>query len=126
VKHCQWGERPEHEAVMQMEKACLLPVAVAGALMPDAHVGCGLPTGGVPATENTVTPLAVGVDIPCRMKMTVLDVPVRELERHPERLTRVIEAEPRFGIWHWPSFIKNRRHHEVEIRSRLRQITSRV
>jgi len=28
---------------MQMEKACLLPVAVAGALMPDAHVGYGLP-----------------------------------------------------------------------------------
>jgi tRNA-splicing ligase RtcB len=27
------------------------------------------------------------------MKMTVLDVPVRELERHPERLTRAIEAE---------------------------------
>ena len=83
---------------MQMEKACLLPVAVAGALMPDAHVGYGLPIGGVLATENTVIPYAVGVDIACRMKMTVLDVPVRELERHPERLTRAIEAETRFGV----------------------------
>src|SRR6476620_5966155 len=43
VKYRQWGEGLEHEAVMQMEKACLLPVAVAGALMPDAHVGYGLP-----------------------------------------------------------------------------------
>ena len=38
--YLQWGEHLEHDAVMQMEKACLLPVSVAGALMPDAHVGC--------------------------------------------------------------------------------------
>lgn len=63
----------EPEAVMQMEKACRLPVAVAGALMPDAHVGYGLPIGGVLATENAVIPYAVGVDIACRMKTTVLD-----------------------------------------------------
>src|SRR4029077_15876439 len=87
VKYRQWGDGLEHEAVMQMEKACLLPVAVAGALMPDAHVGYGLPIGGVLATENTVIPYAVGVDIACRMKMTVLDIPVRELERHQDRLT---------------------------------------
>jgi tRNA-splicing ligase RtcB len=110
VKYRQWGEKLEHEAVMQMEKACLLPVAVAGALMPDAHVGYGLPIGGVLATENAVIPYAVGVDIACRMKMTVLDVPIRELERHPERLTRAIEAETRFGVG---ATFKNRRHHEV-------------
>ncbi len=110
VKYRQWGEGLEHEAVMQMEKACLLPVAVAGALMPDAHVGYGLPIGGVLATENTVIPYAVGVDIACRMKMTVIDVPVRELERHPERLTRAIEAETRFGIG---ASFKNRRSHDV-------------
>src|SRR5438046_4355497 len=39
IKYRQWGQGLEPEAVMQMEKACLLPVAVAGALMPDAHVG---------------------------------------------------------------------------------------
>jgi tRNA-splicing ligase RtcB len=110
IKYRQWGEGLEHEAVMQMEKACLLPVAVAGALMPDAHVGYGLPIGGVLATENAVIPYAVGVDIACRMKMTVLDVPMRELERHPERLTRAIEAETRFGVG---ASFKNRRQHEV-------------
>jgi hypothetical protein len=36
LKYRQWGEELEHEAVMQMEKACLLPVAVACALMPGA------------------------------------------------------------------------------------------
>jgi tRNA-splicing ligase RtcB len=110
IKYRQWGEGLEHEAVMQMEKACLLPVAVAGALMPDAHVGYGLPIGGVLATENTVIPYAVGVDIACRMKMTVLDIPARELERHQDRLTRAIEAETRFGVG---ANFKNRRQHDV-------------
>ena len=110
VKYRQWGEGLEHEAVMQMEKACLLPVAVAGALMPDAHVGYGLPIGGVLATENMVIPYAVGVDIACRMKMTVLDIPARDLERHQDRLTRAIEAETRFGIG---ASFKHRRQHDV-------------
>jgi tRNA-splicing ligase RtcB len=110
VKYRQWGEGLEHEAVMQMERACLLPVAVAGALMPDAHVGYGLPIGGVLATENTVIPYAVGVDIACRMKLTVLDLPARDLERHQERLTRAIEAETRFGVG---ATFKHRREHEV-------------
>ena len=110
IKYRQWGEGLEHEAVMQMEKACLLPVAVAGTLMPDARVGYGLPIGGVLATENTVIPYAVGVDIACRMKMTVLDIPARELERHQDRLTRAIEAETRFGVG---ASFKNRRQHEV-------------
>lgn len=110
VKYRQWGEGLEHDAVMQMEKACLLPVAVAGALMPDAHVGYGLPIGGVLATENAVIPYAVGVDIACRMKMTVLDLPVRDLERKQDRLTRAIEAETRFGVG---ASFKDRREHAV-------------
>lgn len=110
VKYRQWGTGLDHEAVMQMEKACLLPVSVAGALMPDAHLGYGLPIGGVLATENAVIPYAVGVDIACRMKMTVLDIPLRNLERKQDRLTRAIETETRFGIG---SNFKDRRHHEV-------------
>src|SRR5690242_7755370 len=110
VKYRQWGEGLEHEAVMQMEKACLLPVAVAGALMPDAHVGYGLPIGGVLATENAVIPYAVGVDIACSMKMKVLVVPVYGLDSHQDRLTRAIEAETRFGVG---ASFKNRRQHEV-------------
>src|SRR2546422_9832040 len=110
VKYRQWGEGLEHEAVMQMEKACLLPVSVAGALMPDAHVGYGLPIGGVLATENSVIPYAVGVDIACRMKMTVLDLPLRDLERQQDRLTRAIERETRFGVG---ASFKERREHAV-------------
>jgi tRNA-splicing ligase RtcB len=110
VKYHQWGEGLDHEAVMQMEKACLLPASVAGALMPDAHVGYGLPIGGVLATENAVIPYAVGVDIACRMKMTVLDIPLRDLEQKQDRLTRAIEAETRFGVG---ANFKQRRAHDV-------------
>src|SRR5262249_34259724 len=54
----QWGSDLEPQAVQQMANACALPVAVAGALMPDAHVGYGLPIGGVLATDNSVIPYA--------------------------------------------------------------------
>ncbi|HMJ88210.1 MAG TPA: RtcB family protein [Candidatus Acidoferrum sp.] len=106
----QWGEGLEAEAVNQMQIACLLPVSIAGALMPDAHVGYGLPIGGVLATENSVIPYAVGVDIACRMKMTVLDLPAADLDRKQDRLKRAIEAETRFGMG---ANFRDRRDHEV-------------
>lgn len=87
-----------------------VPVAVAGALMPDAHVGYGLPIGGVLATENAVIPYAVGVDIACRMKMTVYDLPVRELERKRERFIGAIEKETRFGVG---ATFQDKREHSV-------------
>ncbi len=110
VKYRQWGHGLEPEAVMQMEQACRLPVTVAGALMPDAHVGYGLPIGGVLATDNVVIPYAVGVDIACRVKMTVWDVPPRDLERRAERFIRAIQAETRFGVG---ANFRQRRQHEV-------------
>ncbi len=43
--------------------------------MPDAHHGYGLPIGGVLATNNAVIPYGVGMDIGCRMAMSIFDVP---------------------------------------------------
>jgi tRNA-splicing ligase RtcB len=94
----QWGKDIDAQAIDQMIQAVNLPVTVRGALMPDAHVGYGLPIGGVLATDNAVIPYAVGVDIACRMKLTVLDLPVDTLDRQPDRLTRALEEETRFGI----------------------------
>lgn len=105
-----WGEGLEQEAMNQMSRACLLPVSVAGALMPDAHVGYGLPIGGVLGTDNAVIPYAVGVDIACRMKMTVLDLPLTDLEQRTDRLKKAIENETRFGVG---ATFKNRREHPV-------------
>jgi tRNA-splicing ligase RtcB (3'-phosphate/5'-hydroxy nucleic acid ligase) len=106
----QWGDGLEPEAVDQMARACQLPISVAGALMPDAHLGYGLPIGGVLATDNSVIPYAVGVDIACRMKLTVLDWPMRDLDRKRDKLIKAIEAETRFGVG---ARFQDRRQHEV-------------
>jgi len=98
VPYAQWGDNLEPKSVQQMAAACKLPVAVRAALMPDAHLGYGLPIGGVLATENAVVPYAVGVDIACRMKLTVLDLPTQMLEAESEKLAGAIEMETRFGI----------------------------
>src|SRR5258706_12520300 len=106
----QWGLGLDPEAVQQMANACALPVAVAGALMPDAHVGYGLPIGGVLATDNAVIPYAVGVDIACRMRLSVVDSKANRLAGQKGRLTNIIERETRFGLG---CVFQKRREHEV-------------
>ncbi len=106
----QWGDGLEEQAVTQMANACALPVSVAGALMPDAHLGYGLPIGGVLATENAVIPYAVGVDIACRMKLSVYDQPAANLAGQRDRLAKALEHETRFGIG---ASFRERRGHEV-------------
>ena len=106
----QWGAGLEPDAVKQMANASALPVAVAGALMPDAHVGYGLPIGGVLATDNVVIPFAVGVDIACRMKMTVFDIQPNIIIGQKDRLANILESETRFGVG---AIFKQRREHGV-------------
>src|SRR6185436_3537738 len=106
----QWGEGLDPEAINQMGRACQLPIAVAGALMPDAHVGYGLPIGGVLATDEAVIPYAVGVDIACRMKMTVFELPVTSLADDQQRFTSALQRETQFGVG---ASFKTRRQHQV-------------
>ncbi len=106
----QWGTDLEEGALEQMRNSCQLPVAVRGALMPDAHQGYGLPIGGVLATRDAVIPYAVGVDIACRMKLTVLDLPVSALTEREELLTAAIHRETRFGMG---AAFRDRRNHAV-------------
>ncbi|MGP1346278.1 MAG: RtcB family protein [Phycisphaerales bacterium] len=119
------GEDFDQASVDQLRNACSLPVAAAAALMPDAHVGYGLPIGGVLATENAVVPYAVGVDIACRMRMTVLDMPASLLDHGHgrDRLTKAIEAETRFGIG--AAFQKRREHEVMDADWSVSPITSR-
>ena len=64
ITYRTWGEDGiDDQAHSQMRQACGVPSARGAALMPDAHVGYGLPIGGVLACENAVIPYAVGVDI---------------------------------------------------------------
>ncbi len=69
-----WGrEGIDDGAVAQMDLAMRLPSAIAGALMPDAHIGYGLPVGGAFALDNVVSPGAVGPDIGCSVYLTIFD-----------------------------------------------------
>ena len=105
-----WGTDIDPEAKAQMDAAISLPITVAGALMPDAHVGYGLPIGGVLATEDAVIPYGVGVDIACRMMMTIFDVPPTALQADHDLLRSAIEKNTRFGVGaEW----KQRKYHEV-------------
>nr|WP_235212325.1 RtcB family protein [Sphingobacterium sp. ML3W] len=87
----------EEGALRQMDLAMKLPVAVAGALMPDAHQGYGLPIGGVLATHHAVIPYGVGVDIGCRMALSIFDVPEEHLYLHHDFYKKVIMDNTKFG-----------------------------
>jgi tRNA-splicing ligase RtcB (3'-phosphate/5'-hydroxy nucleic acid ligase) len=93
IPYRTWGADFDDQSLQQLRNACRLPVARAAALMPDAHSGYGLPIGGVLACENAVVPYAVGVDIACRMKMTVTDLPVELLvENDPKKCRSIDQA----------------------------------
>lgn len=87
----------EEGALRQMNGAMRLPVTAAGALMPDAHQGYGLPIGGVLAVRNAVIPYAVGVDIGCRMCLSILDIPAANLEKNAAQFKRELIAQTAFG-----------------------------
>lgn len=91
-------EKIERGAIQQMYTAMKLPVTVAGALMPDAHQGYGLPIGGVLATENAIIPYAVGVDIGCRMCLTMYDLPDNFIKRYHTNLKEYLVENTRFGM----------------------------
>ena len=90
-------EHIEEGAMHQMYQAAKLPVSVAGALMPDAHSGYGLPIGGVLATDNAVIPYGVGVDIGCRMCLSVFDIAPKELTDRESFFVRELGEATLFG-----------------------------
>ncbi|RFZ86070.1 RtcB family protein [Mucilaginibacter terrenus] len=104
------GKGIESAAKKQMELANLLPVSVQGALMPDAHMGFGLPIGGVLATNNAVIPYAVGMDIGCRMALTIIDEGEAYLKRYDYQIKQALKNYTHFGM---EGGLDTRQEHEV-------------
>lgn len=112
------AEAIEQGAIKQMETAMKLPVTVAGALMPDAHQGYGLPIGGVLATHNAVIPYGVGVDIGCRMCMTLYNLPPSMLEERKEAMKKMLVTNTMFGR----ATFKRPKDHEIFSRREFSEI----
>lgn len=110
----------EEVAMNQMYTATKLPVAVAGALMPDAHSGYGLPIGGVLATDNAVIPYAVGVDIACRMSLSIFPLPEHELTAKRGQFKNILVDNTLFGSG---AYFKKVNQHEVIEREEFSDIS---
>jgi tRNA-splicing ligase RtcB len=110
----------EEGALAQMQIAAKLPVAVAGALMPDAHQGYGLPIGGVLATNNAIIPYAVGVDIGCRMCLSIFTIDPEELKKREAYFQRELVGNTLFGAGREFS---DSRDHEVIDRKEFSEIS---
>lgn len=89
----------QEEAKHQLFTALKLPIAKAGALMPDAHHGYGLPIGGVLAAENAVIPYGVGVDIGCRMCLSIYDITPSYLAGSKDKYVQMLQDHTKFGSY---------------------------
>lgn len=87
----------EQGALRQMELASMLPIAVKASLMSDGHQGYGLAIGGVLATDNAVIPYGVGVDIGCRMALTMYDLPDSWIDSNKKLLRKSLMDGTFFG-----------------------------
>lgn len=80
-----WLDDIEEGALTQAKNIANLPFAFKHvAIMPDSHVGYGMPIGGVLATKGVVVPNAVGVDIGCGMctvKTNLQSIKEKELKK---------------------------------------------
>jgi len=108
----------EQGALQQMETAMSLPISVKGALMPDAHQGYGLPIGGVVATKNQVIPYGVGMDIGCRMCLSIYNLDHSIIENHPHKLQKILNEHTRFGR----SEFQDRKEHPIIDREEFQEI----
>jgi tRNA-splicing ligase RtcB len=108
----------EQEAINQMDTAMRLPITVRGALMADAHTGYGLPIGGVLATRNAIIPYGVGMDIGCRMCLSVYNLPTSFLDKNRNLLKSILRENVKFGTDEFPG----RKEHEVLERKEFKEI----
>ena len=97
-----WGEAIDESALAQARNLANLPFAFHHvAIMPDAHVGYGMPIGGVFAALGQVVPHAVGLDIGCGVRAWRTNIPAEQLM--PERdavLNDIQRSVPQGFDWH--------------------------
>lgn len=94
-----WCENVEDAALEQAMNLARHPVLERYvALMPDCHVGYGMPIGGVIAAKNAILPCAVGVDIGCGMIAVQTNVPTERFSDMRERRALQEELKKRIPV----------------------------
>lgn len=97
-----WGDPPEPGTLDQARHLADLPFAFHHvALMPDAHIGYGMPIGGVFATLGVIVPHAVGLDIGCGVRGWRTNIPAEELSSALDGVLNDIQRSVPQGFdWH--------------------------
>lgn len=113
-----WATSLEDNALDQAKNLANLPKAAHWvALMPDAHMGFGMPVGGVIAMDGMVIPNAVGVDIGCGMKARKTNITSMDAETVKKILNQVQRDVPN-GFAH--------QRHDQPISSELQALADEV
>jgi len=97
-----WGDDVDEPTLRQTRNLANLPFTFHHvALMPDAHVGFGMPIGGVFAAIGQVVPHAVGLDIGCGVRAWRTNIPAEELRPlRDEVLNDIQRSVPQGFEWH--------------------------
>ncbi|MDP2182146.1 MAG: RtcB family protein [Actinomycetota bacterium] len=97
-----WGEAIDEATLAQTRNLANLPFAFHHvALLPDAHVGYGMPIGGVLAARGQVIPHAVGLDIGCGVCAWKTNIPAKDLLPVRDAILREVQrAVPQGFNWH--------------------------
>lgn len=97
-----WGDAVDDAALDQARNLANLPFGFHHvALMPDAHVGYGMPIGGVFAAIGQVVPHAVGLDIGCGVRAWNTGVTLTELLPYRDAvLDQISRSIPQGFNWH--------------------------
>lgn len=95
-----WLDQLDNDTLTQAKNLANLPFIHSHiVIMPDAHVGYGMPIGGVAATKGMVIPNAVGVDIGCGVRAVQTSLPVIE-KPQLKKLIQTIRREIPLGFKH--------------------------
>ena len=96
-----WADDADDNTIRQAANVANLPVAVDHvALMPDAHVGFGMPIGGVVAVRDAIIPYAVGMDIGCGMSAWRTGLQVGQVRGHLDRIMTTLTSRIPLGFKH--------------------------
>ncbi len=106
-----WGAEIDDSTLAQARNLANLPFAFEHvAIMPDAHVGYGMPIGGVLAALGKIIPNAVGLDIGCGVCAWRTGIPAEEFRKHRSAILGDAQRSVPQGF-HWHRDSQRHRTH---------------